>query len=167
MAWHAPALVLSLISAAGDIGSTGDALWVPGAALVTAAGLIFKASTTYKEARQIDKEGAEKRETEAKAQLAEVRNDRDQIVEELRLRIGELTEQVNSLDGQVAQMRGDHHVAIRDMEERHQNEVSRVHRRLEREIRVAYRLRELMAKAGVPVPDELLEADHGLGEETS
>lgn len=163
--WSGPALVVAL--AAGDVTSTGDALWVPGGMFLTAAGLLFKASTTYKEARQIDVDGAKKRETEAETELVELRKARDAIKADRDERIDDLSAEVQALRAEVGRLRGEHRTTMRDQEVRHASELEAVHRRLEREIRVAYRLRELAALHDLPIPDELMQADHGLGEDRS
>lgn len=179
-------LATRLFVVAADVapGTSTDALWVPGGMFLTAAGLLFKASTTYKEARQIDVKGAEDRERKAESELEDARRnhateldevrrqrdeakaDRDQQINELKDRVSDLSTQVTNLDRQINELRTSHMDAIRDMQESHAAEVAGLMRRLEREIRVAYRIREVAAARGISIEDDILDADHGLDQQT-
>lgn len=143
------------------VSNGGDALWVPGGMFLTACELLRRAALAYKEARQVDVDGARKRETEAQVELDEVRKARDDLradytdqVESLRGEIEELRREVNDL-------KGSHRTSLRDMEERHANEIAQANNKIVREVRVAYLLREHMAANGLPIPDDLFDADHG------
>lgn len=136
-------MVPELLTSATEAVATADpaSLWPPAGALLAAAGLAFKAATTYKEARQIDVDGAKARESEAEIELEKVKKERD----------------ANA--ALYATTLADSRVRLREAEQAHSREMTAERLKVERTLRQLYLLREHMARHGYPLPEPLQDAE--------
>ncbi|MGN6245098.1 MAG: hypothetical protein ACTHQ3_15710 [Motilibacteraceae bacterium] len=98
--------------------------------------------------RQADVEHFKQRARDAEAE-------RDRAYTEHQRDRSELVGRVSALEREVRGLRTDHDRYIQSLSDRHREELRKLNRRLDTELRVQYRLREHMATHGLPLPADL------------
>lgn len=120
----------------------------PTGALGIALALLGYIVREWRIGRQADVEHYKQRARDAEAE-------RDRAYTEHQRDRSELVGRVSALEREVRGLRTDHDSYIQRLSDRHRDEVRRLNRRLDTELRVQFRLREYMATHGLSLPPDI------------
>ena len=129
------AVVGIIVAAATDAGGlgVGDTLLAPAGGLVVAAGLLLQAARTYREARNVDVEGAKEQANRHKLRAEAAEAERDDAVSRLDTRIKTLEAQIDDLrernDKDIAEERKGRDDAVSELRDLLASERRKVYRR--------------------------------------
>lgn len=135
------------LHAATDIGGSLPGL-APTSALGIALALLGYIVREWRIGRQADVEHYKTRARDAEIERERVYAEHLRDQQATNARIAALEQEVRGL-------RADHDSYIQGLSDRHREDVRKLNRRLDTELRVQYRLREHMAKHGLDLPEDL------------
>lgn len=133
------------LATSDQVSNGGDALIAPAGGAVVAAGLILQAARTYREARNVDVQGAQESAQRQKLRAEAAEAERDDAVSRLEARIQEL-------DRKIEEVREQGETRLDRQRQEHENESRSLREELNAERMKVYFRDVMLAEHGLKMP---------------